>query len=379
MNKIYNNYKNFTSSISKFLQKFDFLTKPNIKNISDILYGMIKSESSVSRDIALTLPDTFECIQTESKEKRINRFFNNDKFDGSKFYYEIIKHVIANYKKKHRDKRVHIIIDHMFSHENFTVLMFALRVGKQGIPLWFKCFKGGKNSDAFKRKHIYEGINRINNLFDDKFNIIFLADRWFGSTKYMSYIGKLNHTYVIRIKGNILVHNNDNNILPVKKLTMRKYHSYTHSDVKITSKKYPTNVVISKATECKERWFLATNGDPKRAIKDYGYRFGGIETLFKNFKSNGFRLEAINHASITYFTNMFAMVCFATLFMVILGTEYSRNTSCYKNIKITTHKVIKGIKKRVVSLFKVGLTLIKISFTSRLHVRIPYRFVLYDI
>ena len=44
-------------------------------------------------------------------------------------------------KKKHKDFRVHIIIDHMFSHDNYTTLMMSIWVGKQGIPLWFKSFK----------------------------------------------------------------------------------------------------------------------------------------------------------------------------------------------------------------------------------------------
>ena len=82
-----------------------------------------------------------------------------------------------SHKKKHKDNRVHIIVDHMFSHNNYTVLMIYMRIGEQGIPLWFRCFKG-KPDDAYQESLILEGINYVINLFKDKsYKLIFLADR----------------------------------------------------------------------------------------------------------------------------------------------------------------------------------------------------------
>ena len=122
-----------------------------------------------------------------------------------------------------------------------------------------------------------------------------------------------------------------------------------------------------------------TNGNYKQAIIDYSYHFGGIENLFKNQKSNGFYLENVVNADIKYFTSMYTLLCFTNLFLTLLGIEYSKNNSCYKDVKITTHKFINGSKKRVVSLFNVGLTLFHIAFNSSKYIRIPYRFILYDI
>ena len=103
---------------------------------------MIISESLVPLDIAKNLKDDFSLIQMESVVKRIRRLFSNKHFNPYEFYNKIIAYVILNYKLKHNDKRVHIIFDHMFSKDNFTVFMITMRVGKQGIPLWFKCFEG---------------------------------------------------------------------------------------------------------------------------------------------------------------------------------------------------------------------------------------------
>ena len=52
----------------------------------------------------------------------------------------------------------------MFSHSNYTVFMISMRVGTQGIPIYFKTFKG-KGDDAFKEQIIIDGITYVSNLF----------------------------------------------------------------------------------------------------------------------------------------------------------------------------------------------------------------------
>jgi len=77
---------------------------------------------------------------------------------------------------------------------------------------------------------------------------------------------------------------------------------------------------------------------------------------------------------------MYTLVCTAVLFLTILGTDYAKNkTNVYRHVKITTHKNYKNKGKvRVMSLFKTGLTLIKLAFNSAKYIRIPYSLTLYD-
>ena len=111
---------------------------------------MILAESGVAADISKELKGDFSFVQHDSVVKRIRRLFKNDLFDPFSLYHNIIKHVISNYRKKHGDKRVHITLDHMFSHDNFTVFMISMRHGKQCIPLWFRCFDNPNHNLAFK-------------------------------------------------------------------------------------------------------------------------------------------------------------------------------------------------------------------------------------
>ena len=101
-----------------------FLRKTQLNILPHTIWGIINSESSVAFDIAKHIKGSnFDNIQFDSKVKRIRRFFNNDLFEPLFFYDSLIRHVIVNYKKKHKDNRVHIIFDHMFSHNNYSVFM----------------------------------------------------------------------------------------------------------------------------------------------------------------------------------------------------------------------------------------------------------------
>lgn len=387
MNKIYNTQNEIATKISDFLLKvFPNIRKSQLKIIPFITIGMILSESVVTSDIAKNLKDDFSLVQLDSVTRRIRRFFSNKLFHPYKFYEIIIKFVISNYKKKHHDKRIHIIFDHMYSKENFTILMFSLRVGKQGIPLWFRCFDGIRNPDAFFDSTIIDGIRTVVSYFNNHdYDLIFLADRWFNSQAILDYMNSINVTFNIRLKSNLKVlvfDKKEGHFLRknIGDLFSYKYHSNFFNNVFLFDNHITKlNIVVSKSVGISDPWFIATNADPKRAIKDYAYRFGGIESLFKNQKSNGFYLEAVSNYSLKSFSSMYSILCFSTLFLTILGTDFAKNTKCYKNVKITTHKTYKNnVKKRVMSLFNTGLTLFHLAFNSPRYIRIPFHFILYD-
>ena len=151
-NLLYNTQSQITSSIEDFLKNNVFcLHRPQEKIIPSIIFGMIMGETVVSQDIARELKDDFSFVQLDSISRRIRRLLNNPRFNGYKFYEDIIKSVITNYKVKHPIKRIHLTVDHMYCKENYTVLFVSMRIGKQGIPIYFECFKGIRDPEAFYR------------------------------------------------------------------------------------------------------------------------------------------------------------------------------------------------------------------------------------
>lgn len=384
MNKVYNTQEEIATNLKNFLLEcFGNIRKTQLKIIPYIVIGMILAESVVASDIAKNLKGDFSLVQHDSVIRRIKRFFTNKLFNPYDFYDKIIRFVISKYKVKHNDKRIHIIFDHMFSHDNYTIFMISLRVGKQGIPLWFRCFKGKDDPNAFDENTLKDGITYVSSLFSDDDDLIFLADRWFNSISLLEHIASLGRTYTVRLKGNIrcFVYNKKEKHSIWKTtsdLFAHESKSTFYKDILITNNEFKTNIVLSKKKGVKEPWIIVTNGDLNRAIKDYGYRFGGIECIFKTQKSNGLYMESTVKADIKYFTSMYTIACFTTLFLTIFGSDFTKNSKCYRNVKITTHKTSNGIRKRVMSLFNVGLTLFNCAFNSSKYIRIPFSFTLYD-
>ena len=130
MVKLYNIQSNIASDLAKF---FKFvspnISKPHLKLIPFIILGMIQSESVVTTDIVKKLKGDFSWVNPFSTVRRLERFFNNPKFDIYSFWEDIIKYVISNYKLK--NKNVYISFDHMFCRDSFTIFLVSLRIGKQ--------------------------------------------------------------------------------------------------------------------------------------------------------------------------------------------------------------------------------------------------------
>lgn len=208
--KAYYNQEKIASSLRNFFKKFS-ISKPLLKNLCYIILAMISAESVVTSDFSRKLKDNFSLIHLESIERRFRRFFNSFSSISYSLFETFIKHIISKFCVKHPDNYVHISFDHMFCKDKFTILLFSLRIGRQGIPIWFRCFKGKHNPDAYSMDIIKQGISFCSNLFSDKhYHIIFLADVFFTRKLFKTnivvptYIGvdyvKNKHRYHLKIR-----------------------------------------------------------------------------------------------------------------------------------------------------------------------------------
>ena len=141
MFKLYNSNLNISSNLSLFFKRvFPAISKPHLKLIPNILLGLINAESVVTTDIVKKLKGDFYLVSPNSSIRRLERFFNNPRFLAYDFFAAIISHVINYYNFKNHN--VYISFDHSYCKNSFTTFMLSLRIGKQGIPIWFRCIKG---------------------------------------------------------------------------------------------------------------------------------------------------------------------------------------------------------------------------------------------
>ncbi len=221
-------------------------------------------------------------------------------------------------------------------------------------------------------------------LLEDKsenINIIFLADRWFDKCVLMKYIEEIGATYCIRVKSRLTfyIHNYGEIAGYTKDVPPKEKEEQYFERVTIVRHGYDTKMAVSKLEGHQEAIYVLTNGKVEDGIKNYSYRFGSIECMFKNQKSNGFRLESTKMKNAQSFKTMFGIMCVAMLWLTILGTEYTEKEGKEKNdIKIKFYKK-KDKRKRIISLFNTGLMYFNLCFNSYGIPKIRCDFILYEV
>lgn len=129
----------------------------------------------------------------------------------------------------------------------------------------------------------------------------------------------------------------------------------------------------------RDPWFLITNDNTSRAVRNYSYRFGSIECIFKSQKSNGFRLESTNTQKIEHFISLYTVMCIALVWLTIIGSDYVKNKHHY-HIKIRdTRKHRDNSTSRLFSLFNLGLTIFNLCYYNSIDFILKFDFVLYDL
>ena len=396
MIQLYNTNHDIVNSLANFLQNIDyFMSKPIINNIANILPAIIEAENITELDLSKCLHSSSGSFNLESFQKKVWRLLNNKNLSAYNLYNAYISKIIEKLPKPRHNKLI-VIFDHMYVRNNYIVLMFSLKVGGQGIPLYFRCDNTKDNRHReidelnkkclFSEKVIFQAVNDVINLLKPmNTKITFLADRWFNNLKLMKYINDLGHNFCIRVKVNssirFLIYDEKEGHYIAKRfynLTLQKHHSKYYNNILVGHFKFECNLATSRAIASDDPWFILTNIEPNQAIREYGNRFGGIETIFKNQKTNGFNLEKTHTRNINAFENLYALVCIAVTWMVALGADYSKNYHHVKNrINIKFTKILKGKKIRTLSLFNLGLTLFKSVYNKNINYKLKCNMVLY--
>lgn len=138
MSKLYNTQKNIARDLEKYFKKVTDIKKPQLKLIPYIILGMIEAESVVTNDIVKKLKGNFCHVNPFSTVRRLERFFNNPKFDVYKFYQAIILDVLSKYNPQ--NKEIHVSIDHMYCRDDFTMLVFSMKIDKQRNSIMVSMF-----------------------------------------------------------------------------------------------------------------------------------------------------------------------------------------------------------------------------------------------
>lgn len=407
MNKLYYNQNFIASKLITFFSIISLkLSKPNLKMLAFSIISLIDSESVVTADLANSFNSALSSNNTSSIQKRFWRFFNNKNVNIYDTYNSIVNYIISNINNVRHNELI-VSMDHMFIKDNFVVLMFSLKIDSQSIPLWFSLERTSSNCHSniqknsrkklFSQDFIFNAIDSVIELLKPlNSKIIFLADRWFFNLQLLKHIDDNSCFFAFRAKVNscvkVLVYDKKEKHYIYRKLSYFKpyvYKSAFFQNLSFGDMGFIANLAIAPASKTKasdddiidddnDTWFIITNLSPKLAIRKYKMRYAAIEFLFKAQKSNGFFLEKTKTKNLHAMETLYGVVCIAHLWLSILGLDYIKNYNHVKNkINIRFNKKVNGKTIRILSTFKLGLTLFKRVYNHSIDFILKTNFRLY--
>ena len=371
-----NNQEYITTELQKTLEKMIILPSKPLKNLVGLVTGIITSKSVTLPNISEELKDEFSKGNEISKITRLNRFLTSKSIDSNLIQYIFSKKIVEKIKSK--SKQIYIIFDHTTIEDKFLILKFSLKVGKRGIPLWFKTFKYDED-DNKNFLHIKEGLIDIHKIFSYyEGEVILLADRGFRSVDLFKFIDEnLKWKYCIRCTKDISISiEYKEKIKKLKDIVPCKKRTKYFKNILITKEFYKCNMAVCRADGKTDTWYIANNLKHNQAIREYKKRFT-IEEMFRDLKSNGFDLEGTWSNDLTYVNNLYLCLCIAYTWLITLGVSCRKDK---KNKLLGAVRNIKGKNIRVYSIFRTGLKWFKRCLnSSKKDYHLKFDFVLYDV
>ena len=367
----FNTQEEIITKLAKSLEESLILRKKAIKILAGIVIGIILAKSTVVSKIAENLKENFCEGKEESKIKKIKRFFNRRMTDD--MYMFFVEGMLKKFKAE--DNKVVIIFDHTTCEDRFVILSFMLSIGKRGIPIYQKIYEY-KDPNNKSMEDVKEGLRKVKEMLEPYgYEVTVLADRGFGSIELFKYIDRLGWTYYIRLKGGVTVHIEEDEVIgKLEEIEHPRGFTRFFYGAEITQKGYKVNIASKPSEE--ETWYIATNGEPKKAINNYKRRFT-IEEMFKDMKSNGLGMEDNWSKKLQYFKNIMLCINIAYVYIITIGSECARNG---RNKELGVYvKTKRANKTRVYSIFQVGRKWFNKCYFSKKELRLVSELILYDL
>jgi len=317
-----------------------------VESMANAALGVVASGSLIIHRIGRGMAELFN-LSDKHAIKQVDRLLSNEKLQLSEIAPHWILYLLGERKE------IMVTMDWTdFDHDDQSTLVLNLVTSHgRATPLLWKTVDKNKLKN---NRNQYEDdiLTQLRDCIPDAVKVTILADRGFCDTKLLSFLSDLKFDYIIRIRGNIRVENEDEEIKKASEWVGKSGKTKTIKDAKLTNKKYEVAVFACKHTiGMKEPWCVVSSREELSgpwAIKWYEKRWG-CEPYFRDTKDIIFGMGL----SFTHIKNkgrrdrLLLIHAIATLVLTLLGAAGE---------KIGLNKYLKSntSKKRQLSLFKQG-------------------------
>ena len=347
-------YKDIQKSI---LFHFNYIPEGHEYKRLMILIGMIYStiagENCSLESQGLNFPEEGDLKrEKESRLKQAKRWLMSKWTDYTAHYQPFIVGFIEKVAKQ--KKELIFVIDGSETGANCVTLMISLVWGKRSIPIiWLS--RQGKKGHFPEQMHI-DLLSALSNILKEigiKERVIILGDGEFDGKAWVAFIELQKWDYVLRTSLDRKVsHMGDT--FPISQVPIDPYLECGFVLFGVNN----SHAILWKGRNYKDPIPLITNMEVvKMACKYYKKRFA-IETLFKDFKSNGFNIHKVKISDPYRIHNLLIVVSLAFLFAFAIGKaakKYGQNLA----------QVYRIDRINKLSDFKFGLKLLLFCLKNR--------------
>jgi len=274
---------------SKYLSKqvqrilnisFKHVSKPQLKNLADVIVALFFNTSFTLREIASKIPGE---SNVKHKLKRLVYFLDTLSID-EEFFKSYVKVLFSlpNFCFRRR-KYLTILLDTTTLLDDFMILSASISYKGRAIPIYVRIWEGIYEKYDFKAR-VREFLHFLSKILP-KHNYELVADRGFQGYDMVNIFKESGWDYVIRLQKNYCVKKKESP--SYIQLSLFEDGFYEEATIGKGRPIEKANLVVNSITNEegeKVKWYLLTTlKDGERAVADYSRRMW-IEESFKDLK-----------------------------------------------------------------------------------------------
>jgi len=263
-----------------FKQRHPLFHKSRREALTTLTGVMLEVRSGNLMELAEGLPR--EIGAAEHRYQYIVRQLQNEEIVPDKvikpYAFEVIERLAA------KGQTVVLQFDQSHINDENEVLMLSVRVRKRALPVAWRVRSTQGNIGFGVQKEL---LNSVKLWLPNDVEILFAADRFYGTAQLIDWCQQAGWSYRIRMKGNLTLQHEGGELTTGEAVTRLPKGVI---GAELYGSGVTTNIGILHEQGHKEPWIIAMDAVPSAyTTLDYGMRWG-IENMFSDFKSRGFGL-----------------------------------------------------------------------------------------
>ncbi len=314
--------------------------KTRLVNWALTVWGLLRARSAMIPDIAAQLPLP---IQANSREKRLCRWLDNPAVEVAGFFAPVARCVLKCLAEAGAPLR--LLIDRVEVENRQNLLIVCVAYRQRAFPLlWHQLGHRGASTQQEQIALLAE----IRKWIPQSASVYVIGDREFRGVTLAAWLQKQHWYFVLRVKGNTRVCVKGGLWPQLQQLGLRRGQRIWLMGVHLALRNPfgPVNVLLYWGRTYNEPWYLLTNvAGPEETIKLFRTRMW-CEELWRDFKRQGFDLEASLIVTGARLERLLLAVALAAIWALWTGVEMVRRHQ---------RRLIDNRRHRRLSFFLIGI------------------------